>query len=120
MGATMRHGPHQAAQKSMMASPCPPSITVAKLLSVTSTVRPLTAIPCSLCARLPTRLHGRAVGSALPFPARPFVQDTGRSVVMELTLDHVAIAVTSIAEAQPVLESLMGGHSSAVERVEAQ
>jgi len=39
---------------------------------------------------------------------------------MELTLDHVAIAVTSIAEAQPVLESLMGGHSCAVERVEAQ
>lgn len=39
---------------------------------------------------------------------------------MELHLDHVAIAVKSIARMQPLFESLMGGTGSAPERVEAQ
>jgi len=39
---------------------------------------------------------------------------------MELTLDHVAIAVPSIAAVQQVFESLTGGASTARERVEAQ
>lgn len=39
---------------------------------------------------------------------------------MELHLDHVAIAVQSIARMQPLFEALMGGSSSAPERVEAQ
>lgn len=39
---------------------------------------------------------------------------------MELHLDHVAVAVQSIARLQPLFESLMGGASSAPERVEAQ
>jgi methylmalonyl-CoA epimerase len=39
---------------------------------------------------------------------------------MELPLDHVAIAVRSIAESQPVFELLTGGGSSARERVASQ
>ena len=39
---------------------------------------------------------------------------------MELPLDHVAIAVQSIARMQPLFESLLGGGSTAPERVEAQ
>lgn len=39
---------------------------------------------------------------------------------MQLPLDHVAIAVESIAAAQPVFESLLGARGSAVERVAAQ
>ena len=39
---------------------------------------------------------------------------------MQLQLDHVAIAVESIAASVPLYESLTGGRSSAVERVEAQ
>lgn len=39
---------------------------------------------------------------------------------MELPLDHVAIAVQSIARLQPLFESLTGGSSTTPERVEAQ
>ena len=39
---------------------------------------------------------------------------------MELPLDHVAIAVRSIAQMQPLFESLTGGAGSARERVDAQ
>lgn len=39
---------------------------------------------------------------------------------MELALDHVAIAVRSIAEMQPLFESLTGGAGSDRERVDAQ
>lgn len=39
---------------------------------------------------------------------------------MELPLDHVAIAVRSIAEMQPLFESLTGGEGSTRERVDAQ
>lgn len=39
---------------------------------------------------------------------------------MQLPLDHVAIAVESIATVQPVFEALTGAPASAVERVEAQ
>ena len=39
---------------------------------------------------------------------------------MELHLDHVAIAVNSIAQTQSLFESLMGGRSSTPEVVEAQ
>lgn len=39
---------------------------------------------------------------------------------MNLPLDHVAIAVTSIAESLPLFESLLGAESSAVERVGSQ
>jgi hypothetical protein len=35
MGATMRQGPHQTAQKSTIARPSAPSISVAKFSSVT-------------------------------------------------------------------------------------
>lgn len=39
---------------------------------------------------------------------------------MQLPLDHVAIAVDSIAAAQPLFESLIGANGSAVERVASQ
>lgn len=39
---------------------------------------------------------------------------------MELPLDHVAVAVRSIAESQPLFELLTGGGSSVRERVAAQ
>jgi methylmalonyl-CoA/ethylmalonyl-CoA epimerase len=39
---------------------------------------------------------------------------------VELPLDHVAIVVRSIAEMQPLFESLTGGAGSARERVDAQ
>ncbi|HSJ09677.1 MAG TPA: methylmalonyl-CoA epimerase [Longimicrobiales bacterium] len=39
---------------------------------------------------------------------------------MQLPLDHVAIAVDSLAAAQPIFESLIGAKGSAVERVAAQ
>lgn len=39
---------------------------------------------------------------------------------MELPLDHIAIAVKSIAEMQPLFESITGGAGSVRERVEAQ
>lgn len=39
---------------------------------------------------------------------------------MQLPLDHVAIAVESIAASQPLFESLLGVSGSRVERVEAQ
>lgn len=39
---------------------------------------------------------------------------------MELSLDHVAVAVPSIAAARPVFESLLGAASSVAETVAAQ
>ncbi|HEX6307896.1 MAG TPA: methylmalonyl-CoA epimerase [Longimicrobiales bacterium] len=39
---------------------------------------------------------------------------------MQLPLDHVAIAVESIAASQPLFESLLGSTGSPVERVESQ
>lgn len=39
---------------------------------------------------------------------------------MELSLDHVAIAVPSMAAAQPVFERITGASATAPERVEAQ
>lgn len=38
----------------------------------------------------------------------------------QLPLDHVAIAVPSIAQAMPLFELLTGGHGSPPERVESQ
>ncbi len=48
------------------------------------------------------------------------MQFTNRSNPLELPVDHIAIAVPSIAAAQPVFEQLTGGTASPVERVEAQ
>jgi methylmalonyl-CoA epimerase len=39
---------------------------------------------------------------------------------VELPLDHVAIAVESIADARPIFEALAGTRAGATERVEAQ
>jgi methylmalonyl-CoA epimerase len=39
---------------------------------------------------------------------------------VQLPLDHVAIAVESIADAQPLFESLLGANGSPLERIEAQ
>ena len=39
---------------------------------------------------------------------------------MHLSLDHVAIAVESIAASQPIFESLLGAVGSPVERVDSQ
>jgi methylmalonyl-CoA/ethylmalonyl-CoA epimerase len=39
---------------------------------------------------------------------------------VQLPLDHVAIAVESIADARPLFESLLGADGSLVEQVEAQ
>jgi len=39
---------------------------------------------------------------------------------MELPLDHVAIAVPSLADAQPIFEALMGGESSPREHIPTQ
>jgi methylmalonyl-CoA/ethylmalonyl-CoA epimerase len=39
---------------------------------------------------------------------------------LELSIDHVAIAVRSITDAMPVLELIVGASGSPVERVEAQ
>jgi hypothetical protein len=46
-GATMRHGPHQAAQKSTSERPLCCSISLEKLTSVTVTVLPFSAIAFS-------------------------------------------------------------------------
>jgi methylmalonyl-CoA epimerase len=48
------------------------------------------------------------------------VQETRRSKRVQLPLDHIAIAVESIAASQPVFESLLHANGSAVERVESQ
>ena len=56
----------------------------------------------------------------LPYRAFQNVQNTGRSPPVELPLDHVAIAVRSIAETQPRFESLAAAAGSERERVEAQ
>jgi methylmalonyl-CoA epimerase len=48
------------------------------------------------------------------------MQFTNRSKPLELAVDHIAIAVPSIAAAQPVFEQLTGGTASPRERVEAQ
>jgi methylmalonyl-CoA epimerase len=49
-----------------------------------------------------------------------YVQETRRSEPVQLPLDHVAIAVESIAASLPVYESLTGASGSPVERVESQ
>lgn len=48
------------------------------------------------------------------------MQETRRGEPSQLPLDHVAIAVDSIAKALPLFESLTGGAGSVTERVETQ
>lgn len=48
------------------------------------------------------------------------MQETRRSGPLQLPLDHVAIAVDSLAKALPLFQSLTGGAGSDIERVEAQ
>jgi methylmalonyl-CoA/ethylmalonyl-CoA epimerase len=48
------------------------------------------------------------------------MQKTRRSKHVQLLLDHVAVAVTSIAEAQPLFESLLGATGSPIEQVPSQ
>jgi methylmalonyl-CoA/ethylmalonyl-CoA epimerase len=48
------------------------------------------------------------------------MQFTNRSKALELPVDHIAIAVPSIAAAQPVFELLTGGTASPPERVDTQ
>jgi methylmalonyl-CoA epimerase len=48
------------------------------------------------------------------------MQETRRSTRVQLPLDHVAIAVASLATAQPLYESLIGAAGSPVESVAAQ
>ena len=48
------------------------------------------------------------------------MQETRRSEPVQLHLDHVAIAVESIAATVPLFESLTGASSSPIERVDSQ
>jgi methylmalonyl-CoA epimerase len=48
------------------------------------------------------------------------VQETRRSKLVQLPIDHVAVAVESITAVQPVFESLLGAAGSRVQHVAAQ
>src|SRR3954453_15049260 len=107
MGATMRQGPHQTAQKSTMLRPGAP-VTSWKFWSVTSTTFALSAIA------LPSPCGGRSAPGGLAsaatcisrknlHPLRQRRRMTGRA------LDHVGIAVHSLDDSLPVFESITGG-----------
>ena len=104
MGATMRHGPHQVAQKSTMVSPSLPSTSAAKFSSFTSMIALLVAIPSPCRVEAPA-LRCRRRPSRPEIPRRrtlmnPFAPG-------DLPLDHVAIAVPSLQEARRLYELLL-------------
>src|SRR5687768_10391290 len=119
-GATIRHGPHQAAQKSTSETPLCCSISVEKLPSVTVTVLPFSAISDSFAEGFPrlTRAHSSCyLRDSEVAKNWPYVCP---EPLVELRLDHVAIAVPSITAALPVFELLANASGSQVERGEAQ